>query len=74
VSLNSKHSRKLLRIKSRKLKIVNHFDMMLIEDREPLSREYHARLSIEQLYEYMVFDKILYGILTTFNSFMFFKR
>jgi hypothetical protein len=54
--------------------MVNHFDTMLIEGREPLSGEHHARLGIEQLYGYMVFDKVLYGILTTFNSFVFFKR
>jgi hypothetical protein len=45
-----------------------------MEGRDRLDGDHHGRLGIEQLYGYMVFDKILYGILTTFNSFIFLKR
>ena len=41
---------------------------------ERLDGDHHGRLGIEQLYGYMVFDKFIYGILTTFNSFVFLKR
>jgi hypothetical protein len=61
-------------MKSRWSKLVNHFDTTLIEGRERLDGDHHARLGIEQLYGYMVFDEVIYGILTTFNSFVIFKR
>jgi hypothetical protein len=35
---------------------------------------HHGRLAVEQAYGYMVHDKILYGIISTFNSFVFIKR
>lgn len=41
---------------------------------EPLDGVHHGRLAIEQLYGYLVFDKVVYGIMTTFNSFVFIKR
>jgi hypothetical protein len=35
---------------------------------------HHGRLAIEQTYGYLVHDKILYGIISTFNAFVFLKR
>ena len=74
VSLDSRHGGKLLRMKSRKSELVNHLDTTLMEGRERLDGDHHGHLGIEQLYGYMVFDKVIYGILTTFNSFVFLKR
>src|SRR5579859_1419324 len=42
--------------------------------REPIEGIHHGRLAFEQTYGYLVFDKILYGVMTTFNSFVFLKR
>jgi hypothetical protein len=42
--------------------------------REPLEGEHHGRLAIEQTYGYMCFDKVRYGIMATFNAFVFMKR
>ena len=36
--------------------------------------EHHGRLAIEQTYGYMCFDKVRYGIMATFNAFVFMKR
>jgi len=47
---------------------------LLTEGREPLQGEHHGRLAIEQTYGYMCFDKVRYGIMTTFNAFVFLKR
>src|SRR5271169_6883646 len=41
---------------------------------EPLSGVHHGRLAFEQTYSYMVYDEIIYGIISTFNSFIFLKR
>src|SRR5271169_6726343 len=41
---------------------------------EPLSGVHHGRLAFEQTYSYMVYDEIIYGIISTFNSFVFMKR
>ena len=35
---------------------------------------HHGRLAVEQAYGYMVHDQIIYGIITTFNTFIFLKR
>ena len=42
--------------------------------REPLQGVHHGRLAVEQAYGCMVHDKILYGILSTYNAFVFLKR
>ena len=42
--------------------------------REPLDGVHHGRLAIAQTYGYLVFDKVLYGIMATFNAFVFLKR
>src|SRR5438045_3355073 len=47
---------------------------VLIIGREPIDGIHHGRLAIEQTYGYLVFDKVLFGIMTTFNSFVFLKR
>ena len=39
-----------------------------------LEGEHHGRLAIEQTYGYMCFDKVRYGIMATFNAFVFMKR
>jgi hypothetical protein len=44
------------------------------EGTEPLSGVHHGRLAVEQTYGYMVYDEIIYGIISTFNSFIFMKR
>ena len=46
----------------------------LMEGCEPLHGIHHGRLAIEQTYGYMVFDQVVYGIMSTFNSFVFLKR
>ena len=35
---------------------------------------HHGRLAVEQTYGYLVHDKILYGIISTFNALVFLKR
>jgi hypothetical protein len=35
---------------------------------------HHGRLAVEQTYGYMLHDKIRYGIISTFNAFVFMKR
>ena len=44
---------------------------VLMAGREPLDRVHHGRLAIEQTY--LVFDKVLYGIMATFDAFVFLK-
>ena len=39
-----------------------------------LQEVHHGRLAIEQAYGYMVYDQVRYGIMSTFNSFVFMKR
>jgi hypothetical protein len=34
---------------------------------------HHGRLAIEQAYGYLVFDKIEYGIMATFNAYVYMK-
>src|SRR5579859_4350192 len=41
---------------------------------EPLDGVHHGRLAIEQTYGYLVFDKVVYGVMATFNAFVFMKR
>ena len=48
--------------------------MLTIIGRDPLQGVHHGRLAVEQIYGYMVHDKILYGILSTYNAFVFLKR
>ena len=45
-----------------------------LKGRERSTGDHHGRLAVEQAYGYMVHDKILYGIITTFNGFVFLKR
>ena|SRR2546423_6022677 len=42
--------------------------------RERIDGVHHGRLAIEQTYGYLIFDRVLYGLMTTFNSFVFLKR
>jgi hypothetical protein len=48
--------------------------VLIIIGRDPLQGVHHGRLAVEQIYGYMVHDKILYGILSTYNAFVFLKR
>ena len=48
--------------------------LILMTGREPLDGVHHGRLAIEQTYGYLVFDKVVYGIMATFNAFVFLKR
>jgi hypothetical protein len=45
-----------------------------MEGLEPEAGVHHGRLAIEQTYGYMCFDKVLYGIMATFNTFVFMKQ
>jgi hypothetical protein len=45
-----------------------------MEGHEPLDGVHHGRLALEQTYGYMCFDKVRYGIMATFNAFVFMKR
>jgi hypothetical protein len=48
--------------------------MLIITGCDPLQGPHHGRLAVEQTYGYMVHDKILFGILSTYNAFVFMKR
>ena len=48
--------------------------MLMEKGTEPLDGVHHGRLAVEQTYGYMVHDEIIYGIISTFNSFVFMKR
>jgi hypothetical protein len=36
--------------------------------------EHHGRTALEQTYGYLVYDNVRYGIMSTYNSFVFLKR
>lgn len=41
---------------------------------ESLDGVHHEHLAVEQIYDYMIYDKICYGIISTFDVFVFMKR
>jgi hypothetical protein len=45
-----------------------------VEGVERLNGVHHGRLAVEQTYGYMVHDNIAYGIISTFNGFVFIRR
>ena len=46
----------------------------LILGNAPLSGEHHGRLAVEQAYGYMFHNTVVYGLITTVNSFSFLAR